>query len=409
MFKEETVFILGAGASWHYGYPTGEELVERTIQKAKKIAEFIKEDQALANYWAVNNCPDYLRSKFEGNPSSHIFLPDAKDIRWALNTVQEECIALATALRSVKPIVIDNFLGQNPSLEPIGKFIVSWVILECEHKYYDTAQRGRKNVNQNSLSAQNDITNLKDDWCRFIVHRLAQKPKELLSNNVTFVTFNYDISLETSLYRSLQYIESFNKPDIENFIESDRFLHIYGRIHNQFKKEHLTLKTLEEGLPKEEDRAVYFKKHLLIFNKVYECSKNIFTMEDCETTIGDKNKCEEITKKACEKIASAKHVYILGYGFDERNSKRLKLKEALRDTSSNHKKIYFTNFGDKNIINKKASKLFFDVPQRFLPPTYIQSIDTRPTTMRSYYEKSIKNVYEALEEDFDFLMIDNED
>lgn len=27
MFRVPTVFILGAGASWHDGYPTGEELV----------------------------------------------------------------------------------------------------------------------------------------------------------------------------------------------------------------------------------------------------------------------------------------------------------------------------------------------------------------------------------------------
>jgi hypothetical protein len=28
MFTEPTVLILGAGASWHYGYPTGEEMLE---------------------------------------------------------------------------------------------------------------------------------------------------------------------------------------------------------------------------------------------------------------------------------------------------------------------------------------------------------------------------------------------
>jgi hypothetical protein len=35
MFKAKTVFIIGAGASCHYGYPTGEELVRRIISKAK--------------------------------------------------------------------------------------------------------------------------------------------------------------------------------------------------------------------------------------------------------------------------------------------------------------------------------------------------------------------------------------
>jgi hypothetical protein len=35
MFINKTVFILGAGASWHYGYPTGEELVEQVREKAR--------------------------------------------------------------------------------------------------------------------------------------------------------------------------------------------------------------------------------------------------------------------------------------------------------------------------------------------------------------------------------------
>jgi hypothetical protein len=32
MFRVPTVFILGAGASWHYGYPTGEDLVKMVIE-----------------------------------------------------------------------------------------------------------------------------------------------------------------------------------------------------------------------------------------------------------------------------------------------------------------------------------------------------------------------------------------
>jgi hypothetical protein len=35
MFTNKTVFILGAGASWHYGYPTGEELVKQVIKRCE--------------------------------------------------------------------------------------------------------------------------------------------------------------------------------------------------------------------------------------------------------------------------------------------------------------------------------------------------------------------------------------
>jgi hypothetical protein len=38
MFHVPTVFILGAGASWHYGYPTGEDLVKMVIERADAAA-----------------------------------------------------------------------------------------------------------------------------------------------------------------------------------------------------------------------------------------------------------------------------------------------------------------------------------------------------------------------------------
>ena len=37
MFNRKTVFVLGAGASWHYGYPTGEGLIEKIVLRACPI------------------------------------------------------------------------------------------------------------------------------------------------------------------------------------------------------------------------------------------------------------------------------------------------------------------------------------------------------------------------------------
>jgi hypothetical protein len=38
----KTVFILGAGASWHYGYPTGEELTKKVIAKARTAVDYFR-------------------------------------------------------------------------------------------------------------------------------------------------------------------------------------------------------------------------------------------------------------------------------------------------------------------------------------------------------------------------------
>ena len=37
MFTEKTAIVLGAGASWHYSYPTGEDLIKNIIKTAKEI------------------------------------------------------------------------------------------------------------------------------------------------------------------------------------------------------------------------------------------------------------------------------------------------------------------------------------------------------------------------------------
>jgi hypothetical protein len=56
VFKNPTVFILGAGASWHYGYPTGEELVKKVIQKAGIVRNYFKESADHSNVQR----PDYI-------------------------------------------------------------------------------------------------------------------------------------------------------------------------------------------------------------------------------------------------------------------------------------------------------------------------------------------------------------
>jgi hypothetical protein len=88
-------------------------------------------------------------------------------------------------LEQVKPLVIDYYLGWNPDLQSIGRLLIAWVILECEHR------------SQNTINNINRDTTAPDDWCRFIIHQIAihcRESKNLLLNKVSFVTFNYDES-----------------------------------------------------------------------------------------------------------------------------------------------------------------------------------------------------------------------
>lgn len=416
MFNEETVFIIGAGASWHYGFPTGEELVERVIEKAKLLPNFVRKNR-LHSYSDAH--PNFLESKIEqALQEGYFHVTEQRKIAW--QKLCEECDTLSESLQRVRPLVIDNFLSQNPTLAPKGKILISWVILECEKQYFDPYKKAeaRTNVNRRlllknspelqirDLAQRIDITKYKDDWHRFILHRLAQKPKQLLSNKVSFITFNYDVSLERSLYEGMQHIEAFDQNDIDKFISSDYFHHIYGQIHKDFKNEEDILSLFDSdrilGRNREATNPIIALRDAL--NISHQYSQNIFTIEDCDKIEGDKNKCKDIQEIAINKIDKARNIYILGYGFDERNSERLKLRTGLKwkQGDESKKKVYFTNYGDRNLINKKASDILLGSPKAFLPPKYIHEPD--PVSNRDhYYEKSIKNVYEALEQDFDFL------
>jgi hypothetical protein len=133
MFNNSTVFVLGAGASWHYGYPTGESLVESVISMAGRLSKYCTSrldsgqvTQILPNYVEQKINPDFDRER----PPVRSPLDKASSSGW--EKVRGECELLVRDLNSVRPILIDHFLSWNEYLRPIGKLMIAAAILECE-------------------------------------------------------------------------------------------------------------------------------------------------------------------------------------------------------------------------------------------------------------------------------------
>jgi hypothetical protein len=317
---------------------------------------------------------------------------------------------LEAGLEQVKPLVIDYFLGWNPRLRPIGKLLIAWVFLECEHKR--TVSGG--NVNRKELllnspleadrSASNaiDIKKRKDDWGRFLVHELAincQVSADLLKNQVGFVTFNYDTSLESLLYHGLRHIQLFHSDDIRKFLEDgSRIRHIYGKVRKVGYENPTDLDWSEQSRdPKSISEFELHNYHISygsFLDTIYAASLGLRVIDPA-----DKDSDKEIIDGAATAIGGAKQVYILGYGFDPNNSQRLGLAQSLRYDIGSDKRVFFTNFGDINRVNKRASKLFFGTARHF--PVAGTSVEEGVGSY--YYEKSCRDVYEALELDFEAL------
>jgi hypothetical protein len=381
MFTEPTVFILGAGASWHYGYPTGEELVKKVLEKAELLSNFLENSVHTVNLqWP----------KFVEPAKTNV----VDEVRRNWQVVLDKCKALKAGLEQVRPLVIDYYLGWNASFKDLGRLLIAWVILDCERRCMEA---GGGNINRRG---QNPVANLKlfnDDWCRFLLHKLAINCKtssDLFKNQVKFVTFNYDLSLEIALSNGLAHIQLL-KPQVIEFLAEDRIFHIYGKVRNGIVPSTLAWSD-EAKNPKALDGPAllnYQRGYKDFLDALYEASLSI-------RVIGpeDKGSDEAVIQKAREAIERATYVYILGYGFDENNSKRLGFQQSLSHNGLK-KFVHFTNFGENNRVNKRASQIFFGRMDQF--PSGGQLVFPRETPY--YYERSFRNVYDALERDFESL------
>jgi hypothetical protein len=380
MFREKTVFILGAGASWHYGYPTGEDLVSRVSGKARELAKFFRTSEH------AQSSPKIVDAYY-----SAAYHPDIVDVSL---DIARKCIDIATRLARSQPPVIDYFLAHNPDLREIGKFLIAWVILECEARHQDSG------TNHNRPPTH--IDNTKDNWSRYLLYKLmseCSKPSDLCANNVKFVTFNYDISLELKIYDGLAATSFFYKDNncISEFFGSDRFHHVYGSVREYPPSELATAALLLDSndILRGDNGQQQNQKALL--DSIYDASQRICTIETFDKALN-----QSTIDAAAQAIDEARHVYILGYGFDKQNSERLRLNDSLYKNnemgSLRTKSIVFTNYHDRNQVNKRASQLFFRTSSDLLAnqPNVYGSTDSG-----FYIEKSIRQVYEALELDFD--------
>ncbi len=400
MFDRKTVFILGAGASWHYNYPTGADLVGCI---RSKIGELVSKVPDYAGVSFFNDLSTFVSTEFLGEEM------DSASVISFLNNFGDR-------LKHVDPPVIDYFLDWNPDLQEIGQMMIAWVILDREREF----EQNRYNGNHQRLRDKNPEVNgrqkldgqqFNDNWYRFVLYKMLSNcscyEEFATGNNVHFVTFNYDVSLETYLYKGLKQIQFMKSGDmdadkIKNCLV-DKFTHLYGSLREE--PYHDPVSTIRD-LSQYSDILPEYVREL---KEVHAASKGIRTIASLK---GD----DSLVEAARQKIKEAEDIYILGYGFDENNNERLNLNGLLSqaginkwhkdDSGTIKKNVYFTNFGDHNSVNKKASKALTGKATEFLQdksPIYAPRRAGSFYHIHTYYEKSTKNVYDALEQDFDFI------
>ncbi len=189
MITRETLFILGAGASVPYGYPTGNELRNDICRNfEKRIVGLTEKD-------SFSSPSDVKQISKEAHEFTNVFF------------------------RSSTPS-IDLFLARNKQFAEIGKKAIVLSILEVERN-----SRFREDVSDNGSQ----------DW---YLHLFQKMTEDLTSpesydnfdgNQVAFITFNYDRSFEHFFYDSL--LNAFSAAPTDKIIKqlkSIQIFHVYG-------------------------------------------------------------------------------------------------------------------------------------------------------------------------------------
>lgn len=380
MFANKTVFILGAGASCHYGYPTGEGLVREVLRQSIYLRDF-----ATGLVQAPNGTP---------MPSFVIARAGGKTIeryRAEASRLATDCQKLIDRLLAVNPPVIDYFLGRNPELQEVGSLMIAMTILQHE-SFYEHVQRTPHHREFGEFP--------KADWVRFLLERIVRDcptSKSLLNNDVTFVTFNYDISLERRLFRGLSAMSLFKEADIREFMSEGRFLHVYGQIAEDAcspveilpRSESIGDNTFEQFCGGSHRTAEHWQ---IALDRAHSAAGNLRTIDPA-----NKGQAEAVLTRAREAIDHAAVIYILGFAFDPNNCARLGLDKYLKEDNLRQPKVVcYTNYMNARSVERATSKLFYGTEY----PDPQRAACHRNPLEDFVYEKSTGNCYQALQTDF---------
>ncbi|MGA2782758.1 MAG: hypothetical protein ABSF13_12720 [Smithella sp.] len=272
MIDKQTVLILGAGASNPYGFPTGAELRDYIFRSFPK--QFVE------------------HVAIEAGPQQRAY-------------VLEKAEEFASSFHKSSTPSIDLFLARNKDLSVFGKKAIAVSIME-----HEKISRYRENIKDPSTQ----------DWYSYLYKRMTEKlitPEsynQFGDNKITFITFNYDRSLEYFIEDSL--LHSFLSADPQkkrDQFEKIKMHHVYGCI---------------DKLPSYGGKRFGAKYNSSDINR---CSQNIKIVHE---TLEMNNEVQEIIK-------NAERILFLGFGYAEENLQAL----GIGTVDYGTKKIYGTSLG----------------------------------------------------------------
>ncbi len=261
MISKKTVFVLGAGTSMPYGFPSGASL--------RKI----------------------LCAPANGH---------SKEIDWIASITKLgisplDSIKFARAFLDSGVGSIDSFLSRrSKEFGEIGKFAIAAVLCNQEEP-----SRFRN-------------TDIEDDWYNYLWNALiagVHECEDLAANQIRFVTFNYDRSLEYYLRKSCQETFGVSYADAVKALEPLQIIHMYGQLGKLDQATSSDSRSYENFIGASELRIA---------------------AEGIKIISESRDEAPEFDE-ARKLFGWAEQICFLGFGFDHKNMSRLNLESVCKE------------------------------------------------------------------------------
>lgn len=189
MIESPVVFVLGAGASICYGFPSGRDLLLDVVDMVNELTRFPNSDES----WHQIPFPQ-------------------------LRTFAQEL--LDSQLPSV-----DQFIESRPTYDRIGRVLIARTLIPKEMALAISRRRVKKDLNSdNRVSTQR--------WLEYLYSYMAAPTVDLFleKNRVSFVTFNYDRVVEQFFFTALQRSHGLSNEQALALVRGMNIVHVYGTL-----------------------------------------------------------------------------------------------------------------------------------------------------------------------------------
>ncbi len=312
MVQTETLFVLGAGAHYPYGMPLGSELARQIIKELPpKLPPFNPHGRPKLDKFSQICTQIYSGNVPLLSRGPHNLLPQMVEFRNRLEQAGQPSI--------------DDFLRtyhDAPGFPEIGRLAIAYLLMKTEFRH----DFGRSN------------TKATGDWLTELfnlMHRGTNGTVEdfLEQNNVSFVTFNYDRTIEHFFYLKL--------------------LHTYN----------LTPESALEALKQIEIKHVYGSLGPYDPNKR---NKTDFVNADYKQAADGIQLMFDVRQKETDEILRAQRLYFdhpkkqifLGFAFDEQNIKTLRLNRMNSEMALYATRYEMTESAWQHVMNSMKPATF---------------------------------------------------